>query len=90
MHTFKILDTSTDKLCAFLRWSYPHTLTASEKTIRETEAKARSEERKQGRDPMWPVGANLDVCDGKFGGLDVLREKFVDDKEMYGMYSYYS
>ncbi|KAH6719074.1 hypothetical protein BKA61DRAFT_641252 [Leptodontidium sp. MPI-SDFR-AT-0119] len=83
MHTFKILDTSTNTLCAFLRWSYPHTLTAAEKAIRENEQKQRTEERKQGRDPMWPMGANLDVCDGKFGGLDVLRERFVDDGEMY-------
>ncbi|KAH7330166.1 hypothetical protein BKA65DRAFT_52964 [Rhexocercosporidium sp. MPI-PUGE-AT-0058] len=83
MHTFKILDTSTNTLCAFLRSSYPHVLMAEEKATREREQKARSEERKQGRDPMWPVGSNLEVCDGKFGGLDALRERFVDNAEMY-------
>lgn len=88
MHTFKITDTTTNTLCAFLRCSYPHVLTPEEKASREAEQKARMQERESsGHDPMWPLGANLSVCDGKFGGLDEMRKKFVDDEEMYGMYN---
>lgn len=36
---------------------------------------------------MWPKGANLEVCDGKFGGLDEMRGKYVKDSEMYGQYN---
>ncbi|CZT50304.1 uncharacterized protein RSE6_11261 [Rhynchosporium secalis] len=86
MHTLKIIDTSTptNTQVAFFRYSSPHELTTSEKAARETEKQERDEViQRTGRDPTWPLGANVEICDGKFGGLDRMREKFVDEKEMY-------
>jgi len=84
MHTFKILDTSANKICAFLRWSFPHTLADQEKTTREKEQKEREQEKeKTGIDPMWPLGANLGACDAFFSALDKKKGLYVDDAEMY-------
>ena len=87
MHTFKILDTSANKICAFLRWSFPHTLTDEEKAAREKEQKEREQEKeKTGIDPMWPRGANLAACDAFFSTLDKKKNLYVDDAEMYGKF----
>ncbi|KAL2067434.1 hypothetical protein VTL71DRAFT_1859 [Oculimacula yallundae] len=86
MRTYKILDTSTSPatLCAFLRYAIPHTLTESEKATLAAEKRDLQETIKRtGHDPTWPLGANLEVCHGKFGGLDRMREKFVDEADMY-------
>ncbi|KAH7403483.1 acyl-CoA N-acyltransferase [Cadophora sp. MPI-SDFR-AT-0126] len=84
MHTFKMLDTSTNKICAFLRWSFPHMLSDEEKATREIEQKEREQEKeKTGVDPMWPVGAKLGACDAFFGALDKKKALYVDDGEMY-------
>ncbi|KAK0104634.1 hypothetical protein ONS95_004915 [Cadophora gregata] len=84
MHTFKILDTSTNKICAFLRWSFPHTLTEEEKTTRSIEEKKRMQEKeKTGIDPMWPLGANLEACEAFFGGLNEKKGLYVNDTDMY-------
>lgn len=89
MHTFKIADSATAQICAFLRWSFPHVLTEEEKSVREEEKRQREEEEEEkkkpnGRDSLWPEGANLEVCESKFGGLKKMKEKYVDDSEMYG------
>ena len=87
MHTFKILDTSANKICAFLRRSCPHTLADQEKTTREKEQKEREQEKeKTGIDPMWPLGANLGACDAFFSALDKKKGLYVDDAEMYGKF----
>jgi hypothetical protein len=87
MHTFKVVHNESGSLAAFLRWQFPHVLTEAEKAEREVEKKFREAEKKEGRDPAWPVGANLAVCDAKFGQLDVNKEKYVDGETMYGKYA---
>lgn len=89
MHTFKIVHEPSGTLAAFLRWQFPTVLTPEEKADREVEARFREAERKEGRDPAWPTGANLAVCDEKFGHLEEEKKKWVVDEEMYGVYSFF-
>jgi len=88
MHTFKITHAPTGAMAAFLRWQFPHVLSDEEKGEREKEKAFRDQERKEGRDPAWPIGANLAVCDAKFGQLDENKKRFVNDENMYGVLSW--
>lgn len=84
--TFKITEDSTGKVVAFLRWAFPYTFTEEEKAERPKEKAEKKKLREElGYDPTWPKGANLEICDLKFGGLDAFKEKYVDEKETYGM-----
>ncbi|KAE8441846.1 hypothetical protein EG329_004247 [Mollisiaceae sp. DMI_Dod_QoI] len=84
VHTFKITEDSTGRMAAFLRWTFPHVLTEEEEKEREKQKVDREKQKAEtGHDPNWPVGANLEICDEKFGGLDRLQEKYVDKKETY-------
>lgn len=46
----------------------------------------KDQERREGRDPSWPEGANLEICDEKFGQLGVNTEMFVVKGNMYGQF----
>lgn len=86
VRTFKITEEHSGKLVAFLRWAFPHVLTDEEKAERAKEKAEREKMREEtGKDPNWPMGANLEVCDEKFGGLERFKEKYVDETETYGM-----
>lgn len=41
-------------------------------------------EKLEGKRSEWPEGANLEVCDLKFGALDRIRNRNVDWENTYG------
>lgn len=88
MHTFKIVHQPSGALAAFLRWQFPTVLTPEETADRAAEAAFREQEKREGRDPAWPTGANLAVCDEKFGHLEEEKKRWVVDEDMYGVYSF--
>jgi hypothetical protein len=87
IRVFKISDVNTGKVVAFCKWSFPITLTEEEKVERQREKEENEKERKEGRDSMWPIGANLEICDMKFGALGRMAEKYVVKEQMFGEYS---
>ena len=84
IHVFKISEVNTGRVVAFCRWSFPISLTEEEKAEREREKKEVEEERKEGRDSTWPTGANIEICDLKFGALGRMTENYVVKEDMYG------
>lgn len=74
---FKITEVSSGKMAAWARWIFPHTFSEEEKLERERE-------KAKGKSSEWPQGANLEVCDAKFGGLERLKDKYVDPTDTYG------
>lgn len=77
---FKMTHVPTGQLAAFIRWTWPTILTPAEKEDRKREKAFRDAEKKEGRDPVWPVGANLQLCDEKFGQLYAKREQFMGEE----------
>jgi len=87
IRAFKIIDSnSNNRQVAFARWSFPHVFSEVEKKVREEEKKER-ERKKEGVDDKWPKGANLEVCDLKFGPIDSCREKTINEEETYGKFN---
>lgn len=100
VHAFKIIytpSTSTtspdssgptnpkEEIVAFGRYSFPYTPTPPEKVLREVEKEKKRQEKEAGiPDPSWPNGVNLELVEAKFGGLDGMREKYVDSEKDYG------
>lgn len=84
MRAIKIVHNASSTLVAFLRYQVPHVFTDEEKEERKKYDEYSKEERKEGRDPDWPVGANLEICDDKFGQLGRWNERFVERGGMYG------
>lgn len=35
-------------------------------------------------DSEWPEGANIELVEAKFGGLETFREKYIREDDMYG------
>lgn len=83
-HLFKIADLSTGRVCAFIRWAYPYVFTAEEKALKKREEEELERKKKEGTDDSWPKGANLEALDKKFGALDRMREKNVNEEDTYG------
>ena len=72
---------------AFARWTFPYVFSEEDKKAREEEKKERERKKKEGIDEKWPKGANLEVCDLKFGPIDSCREKTVNEEETYGKFN---
>jgi hypothetical protein len=81
---FKVTEVSTGRIGAWVRWQYPHTLSEEQKAEKKREKEREEREKAEGKLQKWPRGANLEVCDIKFGWLDRMREKNVDVENMYG------
>jgi hypothetical protein len=84
---FKITETSTGKMAAWARWSFPYTFSDEQKLERKRENEQKEREKAQGGDPDWPPGSNLEICHAKFGALKRLREKYVQEDDMYGEFA---
>lgn len=80
IRNFKITDASTGLIAAWGRWQFPYTFSEEEKAERESE----KERKKKEGVSDWPEGANLEVCDVKFGGLERMRNQYVDWENDYG------
>ena len=84
IHVFKITHVETGKLVAFARWAYPHVLTEEEQREKAAAREKEEKEKAEGRNSNWPVGANLELVDAKFGTLGKLLDKYVRPDDMYG------
>jgi hypothetical protein len=75
------------EMVAMARWSFPYRLSEEEKAKRaqdKIEKNKRDEE--EGRNTDWPVGADMECCREKFGGIGKAFERVVEDKEdVYGI-----
>jgi len=80
IHNLKISDTSVTppRIVAWARWGFPHVLDAAEKERRRAE-----KELADAAGSAWPRGANLEICDLKFGGIHAARERNVDWERDY-------
>ncbi|KAH8783989.1 hypothetical protein BGZ57DRAFT_220448 [Hyaloscypha finlandica] len=78
VHFFKITETHTGNLAAWMRCAFPHVLSEEESEKRKAE-----KERKVKDKSFWPKGANLDVINVKFGTLGQLKENYCNDSETY-------
>ena len=74
IRNFKVVETSTGRMAAWARWGFPHSFTEEELKKRELEK------------DEWPQGSNLEVCDGKFGALVDMRERYTVKGETYSEY----
>jgi hypothetical protein len=86
---FKVTEVSTGRIVAWARWYFPYTFSAEEKAEREREEQEREKARADGTLQKWPIGANVEACDVKFGELDRLMKKHVDLEDMYGKYLHF-
>lgn len=84
----KIVDTSTGNIAAWARWHFPYTFSWEEKAEKERE---KEERKKRGvlEGGEWPVGANLEVCEMKFGALHRIRHELVDFENAYGEFCHF-
>lgn len=82
IRNFKITEVSTGKMAAWARWTFPYTFSEKEKLEKE-----REEEAKPKGYTEWPPGANLEICDAKFGALERLKNKYVDPETMYSEFA---
>ncbi|KAE9376891.1 acyl-CoA N-acyltransferase [Stipitochalara longipes BDJ] len=78
VHFYKITETNTGTLAAWMRCAFPHVLSEEESEKRKKEKDAKLKDKS-----FWPKGANFDVIDAKFGVLGQLKEKYCDDTETY-------
>jgi hypothetical protein len=78
MAFFKINETNSSNLVAWIRCQVPHVLSEEESKKRKEE-----KERKLKDGNFWPKGANLDVIEATFGNLARLTQKYVNDAETY-------
>jgi hypothetical protein len=83
---FKITEVSTGRIAAWARWYFPYKFNAAEKAEREREEQEKEKARAEGTLQEWPLGANVEACDVKFGELARLMKKHVDLEDMYGEY----
>jgi hypothetical protein len=84
MRNFKITDVSTGNIAAWARWGFPHAYTEEEKAKKEKEKQEIERRTEEGTYEEWPRGANLEVCDAKFGALERIRDQNVDWENTYG------
>jgi hypothetical protein len=84
--SFKIMEVSTGKIVAWARWYFPYKFSEEEKAERERQAQEKERARAEGTLQEWPLGANVEVCNYKFGELDRLMKKYVNLENMYGKY----
>jgi hypothetical protein len=82
---FKITEVSTGRIAAWARWYFPYKFNAAEKAEREREEQEKEKARAEGTLQEWPLGANVEACDVKFGELARLMKKHVDLEDMYGI-----
>ena len=78
MAFYKIIETNTGNLVAWVRCQVPHVLSEEESKKRQEE-----KERKLKEGNFWPKGANLEVIEATFGKLAKLTQKYVNDAETY-------
>ncbi|KAG0650034.1 hypothetical protein D0Z07_3877 [Hyphodiscus hymeniophilus] len=83
LRNFKIVETSTGRMAAWARWGFPH---EKNEVKGEGEGQDEKEEEKDFNKDEWPVGANLEVCEVKFGGLHRKREKYCKKEDTYIVY----
>lgn len=84
IRNIKITDTRTGDLAGFARWHFPHTFTEEQKLELEREKEEVERKEKEATFSAWPEGANLELCDIKFGTLDRKRKEQVDFENAYG------
>jgi hypothetical protein len=85
-HYFGISD-ENGVMVAMARWSFPYVKSAEEKKAREEEKKVKEErDNKEGRDTTWPIGADKECCDEKFGGIGRAFEELVLEGEREDIY----
>ena len=85
--TFKIAEVSTGKMAAWARWTFPYVFSEKEKIEKEQEKLEKEKEKAKGLYTEWPPGANLEICDVKFGALERLKNKYVDPENMYSEFA---
>ncbi|PMD55927.1 acyl-CoA N-acyltransferase [Hyaloscypha bicolor E] len=78
VHFFKITETHTGSLAAWMRCAFPHVLSEEESEKRKAEKEQKVKDKS-----FWPKGANLDVINVKFGTLGQLKEYYCNDSETY-------
>jgi len=81
IRNFKVVDTETGNIAAWSRWGFPHALNEEEKAEKD---RKKEREKLEGKKSEWPEGANLELCDLKFGALDRMRNQNVDWENTYG------
>ena len=78
IRNFKVVESSTGRMAAWARWGFPY-------SSGEEELKEEKEEGKGDFDKSeWPEGANIEVCEAKFGGLSKKRDGYIIKDETYG------
>jgi len=78
IHFYKVTETTTGTLAAWIRCAFPHVLNEEESQKRKKEKDAKLKDKS-----FWPKGANFDGIDAKFGTLGQLKEKYCDDTQTY-------
>ena len=78
IHFYKMTETNTGTLAAWIRCAFPHVLDEQESQKRKKEKDAKLKDKS-----FWPKGANFDVIEAKFGTLGQLKEKYCDDTQTY-------
>ncbi|CAG8977327.1 hypothetical protein HYALB_00009199 [Hymenoscyphus albidus] len=83
---FKIV-TAENEIVAFARWNFPYVPDTREKEgeVEGEGDEAQKEEKKEKEETEddWPPGTNLTLTTAKFGGLDGMREEWVDPTRDY-------
>ncbi|KAG9238704.1 acyl-CoA N-acyltransferase [Amylocarpus encephaloides] len=81
---YKIFDTSTGEMAGHCRLQIPYVFSDEERREMEERDKREEEQAKrEGRHKIWPTGSNLEVVELKFGALDEMKKKYVDEGEDY-------
>ena len=75
-------------MAAWVRWQFPYKSSEEEKVERGREAEENERRRKEGTWSEWPQGANLEVCDEKFGGLERMKIEHVDHEDVYSEFGH--
>lgn len=82
---FKVTEVSTGKIVAWARWYFPYKFSEEEKLERDREEQEKERARAEGTLQEWPLGANVELCNFKFGELARLMKKYVDLEDMYAL-----
>jgi len=83
LHMYKAVESATDKTVAWSRWCFPYTLTEEEREERRRQLEQEERDVLEGRRTKYPEGANVEICKALFGGLDEMRQKYVDPSQTY-------
>jgi hypothetical protein len=75
---YKITETNTGNLAAWIRYVVPHVLSEE-----ESERRKQEKDKKMQAGTFWPKGTNLEIVAGTFGTLAQLKEKYLNDAETY-------